>query len=166
MTLSEREMAAWRGMLRAHKVLIARLDDEVTDLHDLPLAWYDALVQLSEAPERLRMHAFAERLLLSRSATTRFVDRLESEGLVTRRAVEDDGRGMEVALTPLGWRRLEEAAPTHIDGVERLFVAPLGAENVGALADAFATLLDRIDTSRVGEAQNASDGERLGEALI
>ncbi len=81
--LTSAEMAAWRTFLRAHAVLVRRLEAELVAEHDLPLASYDVLVQLSEAPQqRLRMTELADRVLLSRSGLTRLVDRLVRDGLV------------------------------------------------------------------------------------
>ncbi|NIR40088.1 MAG: MarR family transcriptional regulator, partial [Actinobacteria bacterium] len=58
------------------------------------------LLHLHEAPDgRLRMHELAGSLMLSRSAATRFVDRMEQAGLVTREACDTDRRGMFVVLT-------------------------------------------------------------------
>ena len=98
--LSEQQMLAWRRFLRAHALVTRRLEDDLVAEHRLPLASYDVLVQLVEAPERrLRMSELAERVLLSRSGLTRLVDRLEREGLVRREACEDDARGLFTVLT-------------------------------------------------------------------
>src|SRR5680860_231203 len=140
--LKEAEMAAWLSFLRTHKVVISKLDAELQESHRLPLVWYDALVQLHMAAKPLRMKEFADRLLLSRSATTRFVDRLEKEGLVERSLFSEDRRGMTVELTRSGYQRLRDAAPTHLLGVRRHFVSHLDEEQVDALAGALGTLLE------------------------
>lgn len=94
---------------------------------NLSLAAYDVLVQLIEAPDhRLRMTELAEALLLSRSGVTRLVDRLQKAGLVSRCPVEGDGRGVAAQLTEAGRNRLRVAARTHLPGVMRHFVEPLG----------------------------------------
>ena len=143
--LSDTEMAAWSGFLRAHKVVISKLDAELQRAHDLPLVWYDALVQLHMSARPLRMKEFADRLLLSRSATTRFVDRLEDAGLVSRSLADDDRRGMTVELTDEGYRRLREAAPTHLRGVRDHFVTHLAAEDLDALSSVWKSVLTEED---------------------
>ena len=45
---------------------------------DLPLSWYDILLQLREAGGRLRMQDLAARLVLPRSSLTRQIDRMQS----------------------------------------------------------------------------------------
>ena len=87
--LSSDELTAWRTFLRAHATVVRRLEQELVAEHDLPLASYDVLVQLSEAPDRrLRMTELADAVLLSRSGLTRLADRLQ---VLTERtpAVED-----------------------------------------------------------------------------
>ena len=84
----------------------------------MPLAWYDVLLTLAQAPERrLRMAQLADRVLLSRSGLTRLVDRLEREGLVRREPSPDDARGTYTVLTAAGLRRLRGAVPLHLAGV-------------------------------------------------
>lgn len=143
--LNEAEMAAWRGFLRAHKVVIAKLDAELQESHRLPLVWYDALVQLHVSGRPLRMKELADRLLLSRSATTRFVDRLEGANLVTRSLSSEDRRGMTVELSEEGYQRLRGASPSHLLGVRRHFVSHLDEIQIDALAGAWGDLLTEED---------------------
>src|SRR5262249_11335051 len=92
--LTARELAVWRMFLRAHASIAGRLERDLVAEHGLPLAWYEVLLQLAEAPgQRLRMTDLAERVLLSRSGLTRLVDRLVAEGLVERAACPSDARG-------------------------------------------------------------------------
>ena len=141
--LSSTELAAWRSFLRAHATVTRRLEAELVAEHDLPLASYDVLVQLSEAPSRaLRMTELAERVLLSRSGLTRLVDRLERDGLVARRACPDDARGTLAVLTDAGLARLQAAWPTHLRGVSQHVTDKLSTEELATLEE----LLGRLAT--------------------
>jgi DNA-binding MarR family transcriptional regulator len=125
------ELAAWRAFLRAHAHISRVLEAELLADQELSLASYDVLVQLAEAPERrLRMTELATAVLLSRSGVTRLVDRLEKAGLVARCPVASDGRGVAAELTPAGLDRLRNAAPTHLAGVVRHFVARLDPDDL------------------------------------
>jgi DNA-binding MarR family transcriptional regulator len=116
--LTETELGAWRSFLRTHAQITRKLEAELLAEQDLPLASYDVLLQLAEAPyRRLRMTDLADRVLLSRSGLTRLVDRLEREGLVNRAACPNDARGTHAVLTEAGAARLRSAAPTHLRGV-------------------------------------------------
>src|SRR5688500_20210971 len=116
--LTSAEQLAWRGFLRAHATVVRALEADLQAEHDLPLASYDVLVQLSEAPERrLRMTELADRVLLSRSGLTRLADRLERDGLLVRQACPSDARGTLAVLTEAGLDRLRAAWPTPLRGV-------------------------------------------------
>ncbi len=143
MRVDGRRMQAWRLFLRAHSALTRRLEQELLEERDLPLTWYDVLVQLDEAGGSLRMHELAERLLLSRSATTRFVERLERRALIERRACPEDRRGTYVVLTPVGKDVLRRAAPVHLRGIDEHFASRLSEADVQALIDAFSRVVDR-----------------------
>lgn len=138
---SASELAVWRTFLRAHAEVSRRLEAELLTEHDLPLAWYDVLVQLVEAPERrLRMTELAERVLLSRSGVTRLVDRLERDGLVCRAACPSDARGLYTVLTDAGLERLRAASPTHLRGIAEHMTGRFSAaelENLGRLLGRF-----------------------------
>lgn len=140
--LTDRQMTAWRLFLRVHAVVTKRLEADLLAGHGLPLASYDVLVQLVEAPlRRLRMSELAERVLLSRSGLTRLVDRLEREGLVRREACADDARGLFTVVTDAGVARLREASPTHLHGVLDHAMGRLDEEEARDLALLLARLL-------------------------
>jgi len=141
--LSPAELSAWRLFLRAHTQVIRRLEHDLMTEHDLPLASYDVLVQLSEAPGRsLRMTELAERVLLSRSGLTRLVDRLVRDGLVERQACPSDARGTLAVLTDAGAAKLAEAWPTHLRGVVHNVVGRLSAEELVTLSGLLGRLVD------------------------
>jgi DNA-binding MarR family transcriptional regulator len=145
--LSPAELAAWRGFLEAHSVLISVLDAELVRDHDLPLTSYEVLMYLSDAEDqRLRMGELAERLLLSRSGITRLVDRLERQGLVERQPCEDDKRGFFAVLTPAGRARIEAARPAHLAGVRTHFISRLTDSQLEALASAWPRLGVTLDS--------------------
>ena len=135
------ELAAWRGLLRAHAALTGALDAELLEAHGLPLISYEVLLFLAGAPEgRMRMSALADSVLLSRSGLTRLVDRLARAGLLERVRCDEDARGAFAAITPKGRALVEEARDTHLSGIRRLFVARLSEEERARLADVFARL--------------------------
>lgn len=146
--LSVGEQTAWRTFLRAHATLLRRLEGELVREHELPLASYDVLVQLSEAPAgALRMTELAERVLLSRSGLTRLVDRLVRDGLVERRACPADARGTLAVLTEQGDARLRAAWPTHLRGV----AAHLGRLDVDEVETLTGLLHKLVPESAAGE---------------
>ena len=140
---SATELETWRSFLRAHAQVVRSLEHDLMSAHELPLAHYDVLVQLSEAPGRqLRMTELAERVLLSRAGLTRLVDRLEREGLVRREACPSDARGTLAVLTDAGIARLREAWPTHLAGVVERVVGRFDEQELRTLGALLARLVD------------------------
>jgi DNA-binding MarR family transcriptional regulator len=152
-------MLAWRRFLRAHALVTRRLEGDLLAEQRMPLASYDVLVQLVEAPERrLRMSELAERVLLSRSGLTRLVDRLEREGLVRREACDEDARGLFTVLTDHGLTRLREASPVHLHGIAEHAVGRLDDDEAAALAGLLAKMIDDGIDLRPAEADSARYG--------
>lgn len=140
MEISPSHMQAWRTFLRAHARVLRELEQELADEQGIAISWYDMLVQLQEAGGTMRMGELASEMLISRSATTRFVDRVEAAGFVERSASVEDGRGMNVRLTDAGLTRLRAASPTHLRGVAEHFASRLSDDDVHSLAQ----ILDKL----------------------
>jgi DNA-binding MarR family transcriptional regulator len=139
--LTTTEMAAWRGFLNAHAFVLRRLEAELEAEQSMPLANYDVLVQLAEAPDHsLRMSELASSVLISRSGLTRLVDRLEREGLVERQACLDDARGTLAVLTEAGLVRLGEAWVTHLRGVREHMISRFNEQELATLGELFTRL--------------------------
>ena len=140
-TLDQRELNAWRGMLRVHSAMVSRLDAELEREHGLPLTSYEVLLKLAEAPDSaLRMGELADHLFLSRSGLTRLIDRLVKAGLVERTNCESDRRGSFARLTATGRQRFDEARPTHLNGVREHFLSKLGEDDLDDLAAVWSKL--------------------------
>jgi DNA-binding MarR family transcriptional regulator len=124
----------WRSFLRAHATVMRELEREMASATGLPLAWYDVLLQLAEAPgRRLRMAELADRVLLSRSGLTRLIDRLQAEGLVRREPSPQDARGTYTVLTAAGFDRLRKAAPVHLAGIRDHWLAHFSDDELRVL---------------------------------
>ncbi|MGY1669191.1 MarR family winged helix-turn-helix transcriptional regulator [Geodermatophilus sp. SYSU D00710] len=89
----------------------------------------------------MRMSDLADAVMRSRSGLTRLAERLERSGLLTRRRAGQDARTTLASITDAGLERLAEATPTHLDGVRRLFLGPIGATGARHLARAWRAVL-------------------------
>jgi DNA-binding MarR family transcriptional regulator len=141
-SLTDRELRAWRGMLRAHAALTKALDAQLEAAHGLPLTSYEVLMYLADAEDqRMRMCDLATSVIISRSGLTRLVDRLEREGLIERVSCSTDARGAFAKLTPTGREQLGAARATHIAGVRALYLDHFTPEEQDALGGAFERVL-------------------------
>src|ERR1700758_3134492 len=68
---------AWRGLLVAHSRLVPAVEADRRAAGQVPLSWYDVLLELNAAPgRRLRMNELGQRTVLSRTRVSRVVDEL------------------------------------------------------------------------------------------
>ncbi|HEX2806386.1 MAG TPA: MarR family transcriptional regulator [Kineosporiaceae bacterium] len=128
------EQRAWRAYLSATQLLQAQLDRELQRDSGIPHAYYEILVRLSEAPDRvLRMSELANAAESSRSRLSHAVARLEAAGWVSRESCPTDRRGSFARLTDSGFAALEAAAPSHVASVRRHVIDQLTPEQVRQL---------------------------------
>jgi DNA-binding MarR family transcriptional regulator len=143
--LSADEQCAWRAYLEASQRLFEQLDRELEREVGMPLAYYQILAMLSEAPARtLRMSDLAAQTWSSRSRLSHAVDRLEQKGWVERLSCPSDKRGAYALLTAAGLRVLEAAAPSHVSSVRRLVFDRLAPADLEALARVSRQIVERI----------------------
>src|SRR3954469_4028436 len=139
------EQRAWRAYMYSWMLLGDRLDRELTRETGISHAYYEILVQLSEAADRqLRMSELAERCLSSRSRLSHAVSRLEERGWVRRQVCAEDGRGQLAVLTNEGFAALEAAAPVHVEGVRSHLFDQLSPQQVAAMRDIGEVLLSHL----------------------
>jgi DNA-binding MarR family transcriptional regulator len=122
-------LAGWRAFLTPHALITRSISRELAAA-DLPdLRWYDLLWSLYRAPDRtLRVTELAREGVLTQTATSRFVDRVEAAGCVRREVDPTDRRAFRVALTDKGDDLLRRMWPVYARGIERHFAAYGGAQ--------------------------------------
>jgi DNA-binding MarR family transcriptional regulator len=136
--LDATELRAWRGLLRAHAVIVKRLDADLEAAHGLPLTSYEVLLHLDKAEGcKMRMCDVADSVVLSRSGLTRLIDRLERDGYVERVSCADDARGAYARLTDAGREKLRAASSTHLDGIRQHFLSHFESSELAVLAAAW-----------------------------
>jgi DNA-binding MarR family transcriptional regulator len=140
-TFSRRELDAWRGFLRVHAAVVPSLDADLRHGHGISLSAYEVLISLEVAEEgRLRMTELSARLLVTQGGVTRIVDRLVSDGLVTRVKCDDDLRGSFAEITQSGRDLVTTIRPHHHEQVRAVFldlITPEEQEQLGRLWSRF-----------------------------
>lgn len=116
--LDAQEQQVWAQLstmiLRLQPVLTARLQREF----GISQFEYLIMARLSETPgSMLRMSVLATVCGSSLPRLSQAVGRLEKRGWVSRHPDAEDSRYTVAVLSPEGLRRLQEAAPSHVDAV-------------------------------------------------
>ncbi len=140
----EARAQGWRTLAALHARIEDALERALQREHRLSVSEYSVLDVLARQDSyHLRMNQLSSAVVLSQSATTRLVNRLENRGLLERYLCPDDRRGIYTEVTKAGRDLLDQARPTH-DAV--LTKALAGAEDLPELAplvDALAALPTR-----------------------
>lgn len=133
---------AWSLFLTAHAVLIAAIEQRLSQANMPGLDWYDALWALERAPDqRLRMFEFEHWMVISRSNITRLIDRLEQAGLVMRERSDEDRRGAYAVLTNEGRKLRKKMWAVYEEAIETLFNAHLSAAQARQIEGIFRALV-------------------------
>ena len=136
---------AWRNVMTAYTRVSAILAREMEAETSISLERYAILLMLAQSDNAsLRPSDLADQIGLSRSATTRLIDRIESDGLVERRACDSDRRGTFVLLTPQGQEVFKNAGRVHLRGIDEHVGSHLTDEELAELAALLGKLADRI----------------------
>lgn len=142
--LNPAEMKAWRQYIIASRRLLEALDDDLTG-HDLSMADYEVLAQLSDAPDRrMRMSELADVSMISRSRLSHRIKVMEKAGWVKREACPEDKRGYFAVMTAKGWKAIVAAAPDHVASVRTRFLDVLDKNDQKILAEIFTRVATRV----------------------
>ena len=107
--------AAWIRLMRVQSRVLDAVEQDLKKAGFPPLAWYDALLELSRAPSgEMRPVELEKQMLIPQYSTSRLIDRLVDEGLAARRECKIDKRG-QYRRDHRGWTRVAE------EDVGRLF---------------------------------------------
>ena len=144
--LSEDDRETWVAFARMLIWLPTALDNQLQRDSDLSHFEYGILASLSDAEEQtLRMSELAIYANGSLSRLSRAVARLERRGWVTRTPDPADGRYTLAVLTDKGRAVLRQAAPGHVEAVNRLVLDPLTAAQARQLRTIAGRILNAID---------------------
>jgi DNA-binding MarR family transcriptional regulator len=106
-------MHAVTSLMRVQQLVLGRLDG-ILKPHGLTFARYEALVLLCFSSRgSLPLGRMGERLQVHPTSITSIVQRLEADGLVTRRPHPEDGRAVLAEITDAG-RALAEVATSDL----------------------------------------------------
>lgn len=147
--ISKQRVGVWRAFLTIHTEATEQINEALADAAVLSLPEYDVLLTLYEAPDhRLRLSDLAKDVLLSRSGTTRLVDRLEAQQLLKREACATDRRGAFAVLTEEGTAALRRTWPVYAQLIGECFANHLTDEEIEVLEKAMTRILGALKSRK------------------
>lgn len=113
----------WYALSTLHDLIQARIERALLAEHELSLREFSLLNVLSRQHKgeggHLQMKQVADAIVLSQSATTRLVTRLEERGLLARCFCPLDRRGIYTNVTEQGSAVLNAARPVHDNALRK-----------------------------------------------
>lgn len=147
--------AAWIRLMRVQSRVLDAVEQDLKKAGFPPLAWYDALLELSRAPAgELRPVELERQMLIPQYSTSRLIDRLVDEGLAARRECKIDKRGQFVEITEAGRELQKRMWGAYSAAIERHVGSKLSDIDAARLC----SLLDRLGCS-CGEQQPQAAAE-------
>lgn len=147
-------------LFEAHAGLSARFSAQLEE-HGLSSVEFEVLTRLARSPgNQLRMTDLAAQTSLSTSGVTRVVDRMERDGLLTRRACPSDRRSSYAVVTASGLQRLDETMPGHLRIIEEWFTGQLEPAALEALLDGLRRVRDAVHPgATAGSSESTPTGD-------
>lgn len=140
--LNQEEYRLWRLMLAAFRKIEHGMDETLNAGGAVSTPEFAVLVALTESSTHsLRLRELCAELEWDRSRASHQVTRMERRGLVVKEKSAGDGRGVVVSVTEEGIRRLENAAPEHVESVRRMVFDHLDYADAAILQDYFASVV-------------------------
>lgn len=113
---------AWAAILRTQKIVSEAVQTALREAGLPPLEWYDVLIELKMAPDKsLKQHELSEAVVLAKFNLTRLLDRMEQEGVISRRPCTEDRRVKYACLESKGETLLKHMWPVYRQALDQHF---------------------------------------------
>jgi DNA-binding MarR family transcriptional regulator len=147
----EAELRLWLRLLTCTTLIEGEVRSRLRDNFDVTLPRFDLMAQLDKTPGGMTLGELSQRMMVSAGNVTGLAERLESLGMLERRASPNDRRAQIVSLTSEGRRAFRAMARTHENWIAEIF-SDLSHDEIEMLM----RLLAKTKTS-ARKARNAGD---------
>ncbi len=117
----EAELRLWLRLLTCTTLIEGEVRSRLRDTFDVTLPRFDLMAQLDKTPGGMTLGELSQRMMVSAGNVTGLTERLESQGMLERRASPSDRRAQIVSLTADGRRAFRAMARTHEDWIAEIF---------------------------------------------
>jgi DNA-binding MarR family transcriptional regulator len=123
--LDQDELTAWVHLIKLASRIVTLSDTELRRTRGITGRDYELLHHLSSAADGWRVNELADVIDDTSSCITHRINRLQSAGLVEKRADPHDQRARRVRLSTAGRALLAATAPEHVARVRHWVIDPL-----------------------------------------
>ena len=131
------ELRLWLRLLTCTTLIENEVRRRLRDQFDITLPRFDLLAQLDRTPGGMTLGELSQRMMVSNGNITGLVDRLLTQGLISRRPAPNDRRVQIVSLTAEGRRFFRAMARENADWIKQIF-ADLSPDDISDLMDVLA----------------------------
>jgi DNA-binding MarR family transcriptional regulator len=117
------QFKAWGSFIVSHSRVYRQVERALeTASGSVPYHWYDVLFVLHRAKDRrMRLSDLAEKIVTSKSALTRSIDKMADAGLIKRVQCNEDKRVQYAMVTAKGHQALKRSWPIYRAAVQEYF---------------------------------------------
>ncbi|HXC78832.1 MAG TPA: MarR family transcriptional regulator [Candidatus Acidoferrum sp.] len=131
----------WEVLCRAHGTMSAAIEKDMQPDAGMPLAWYEVLLHLTRAPQRLmRYQDLAKVAGISDSGASRRLEQMVNAGLIDRKTCPTDRRGVYAHITAAGEAGFAKAHAVFLRSLDRNLASHLEPDDADAMSAALSRL--------------------------
>jgi len=131
----------WQDLARAHSTMTAALEKDMLPDAGMPLAWYEVLRHLTQAPQGLmRYQDLAKVAGITDSGASRRLEQMVKAGLIDRKSCPTDRRGVYAHITPAGESGFKKAHAFFVRSLDRNLASHLETDDADAMSAALSRL--------------------------
>jgi DNA-binding MarR family transcriptional regulator len=124
----------WEGLTRAHHAMTAALEKDMLPEAGMPLAWFEVLHHLTQAPDgAMRFQELARVSGITDSGASRRLDQMIKAELIERVACPTDRRGVFAHITPKGEAAYKRGHAVFVRSLRRNLMNQLEPSDVELL---------------------------------
>lgn len=143
--MNNKQPDLWFSFVKAHKLIIRKIEAKLAEAKLPVYAWYDILWGLESGVNGTRrMHELADVVVIERYNLTRMIDRLEKEQLVIRTRSDDDRRAAFATITEKGKALRKEMWIIYQGVIKDYFISQFSEEEITRFTQALNAASDKV----------------------
>ncbi|WP_311754772.1 MarR family winged helix-turn-helix transcriptional regulator [Proteus terrae] len=143
--MNNKQPDLWFSFVKAHKLIIRKIEAKLAEAKLPVYAWYDILWGLESGVNGTRrMHELADVVVIERYNLTRMIDRLEKEQLVIRTRSDDDRRAAFATIIEKGKALRKEMWIIYQGVIKDYFISQFSEDEITRFAQALNAASDKV----------------------